>query len=128
MALSIAKCDAYHPRMVTMSLIFEQNSSVEAFSFLFCICNLQYILSLAGRFSVTFTSYSSFKLTNANNFNFYFKYATTESDVMMVFHFMYINLWHVLCVYSMYWQMFVYVHQDSFSWMFETIYEVGLAT
>lgn len=37
-----------------------------------------------------------FKLINTNNSNFYSKYSTTDSDVMMVFRFVHINLYRTV--------------------------------
>lgn len=49
-------------------------------------------LSLSMGFPVSQFSLSSLKLSNVNNSNFYCKYLDTDSDVMMVFHFVHINL------------------------------------
>lgn len=49
-------------------------------------------LSLSLGFQFPYCSLSSLKLSNANNSNFYYKYPTTDSDVMMVFRFVHINL------------------------------------
>lgn len=54
-------------------------------------------------FPVSQFSLSSFKLSNVNNCNFCCKYHDTDSDVMMVFHFVHINLCRFVCSMQRKW-------------------------